>query len=132
MREGSTRRACRRTVRGLRDLGVDLWFSERDLVLGRGLARQLDAGLRRSRAGLVLITPAILLRFGQMRLADQELGALLGTDRVIPILHGVSFEMLRAESLLLAQRVGLTTDGSSLSEVAAKIAESMLSTTSPS
>ncbi len=40
--------------------------------------------------------------------------------------HGVSYEELRAESPLLAARAGLSTDESSLVEVAAKIAESVL------
>jgi hypothetical protein len=54
------------------------------------------------------------------------LGALLATQRVIPVVHDVGYDDLRAESPLLAARAGLSTDGSSLGEVAAKIAESVL------
>lgn len=113
-------------VEALGTLGVDVWFSEREVVLGRGLARQLDAGLRVSRVGLVLVTPAMLTALRAGGFADQELGALLATQRVIPVLHDVSYDDLRAESPLLAARAGLSTEGSSLSEVAAKIAESVL------
>jgi hypothetical protein len=58
--------------------------------------------------------------------ADKELGALLATDRVIPVTHDVAYDELRRESPLLASRAGLTTTDSSLAEVAAKIAESVL------
>jgi hypothetical protein len=108
-------------------LGVDVWFSEREVVLGQSLARQLDAGLRVSRIGVVLVTPAMLAALVAGGFADQELGALLATQRVIPVLHEVGYDDLRAESPLLAARAGLSTNGVSLAEVAAKIAESVLS-----
>jgi hypothetical protein len=41
--------------------------------------------------------------------ADQELGALLSTGRVIPVLHEVSHEELEGESPLLAARAGIST-----------------------
>jgi hypothetical protein len=45
---------------------------------------------------------------------------------VIPVLHGVTHDDLRGESPLLAGRAGLSTNDSSLAEVAVKIAESVL------
>jgi hypothetical protein len=39
-------------------------------------------------------------------LADKEISALLATDRVIPMVHGVTFEELRDVSPLLAARWG--------------------------
>lgn len=107
-------------------LDVDVWFSQRDVVLGKSLGRQLDAGLRLSRVGIVLVTPNLLAAVRNGGFADQELGALLATDRVIPVSHGLDFEDVRSESPLLAQRAGLSTSGSTLAEVAAKIAESVL------
>jgi len=107
-------------------LGVDAWFSERDVVLGKSLARQLDGGLRVSRVGIVLVTPNMLAALRNGGFADQELGALLATDRVIPVSHAVTYDELRGESPLLAARAGLSTDESSFAEVAAKIAESVL------
>jgi hypothetical protein len=118
--------AAAELYRVLVDLDVDVWFSERDVVLGRSLARQLDAGLRVSRVGLVLVTPAMLAALRAGGFADQELGALLATERVIPILHDVTHEMLKSESPLLAQRAGLSTGESSLAGVAIKIAEGVL------
>ncbi len=94
--------------------------------LGTNLPRQLDVGIRCSRIGVVLVTPAMLMALRQGGFADQELGALLSTGRVIPVLHEVTFEELRCESPLLAARAGLSTAGSSLAEVAEKIAGSVL------
>jgi len=102
-------------------LNVDVWFSERDVVLGKGLARQLDTGLRLSRVGLVLVTPNMLKALRNGGFADQELGALLASDRVIPISHGVGFEELRLESRLLGARAGLSTFESSLADVAESV-----------
>jgi hypothetical protein len=111
----------------LGEVGVDVWFSEKDVQLGRSLARQLDAGLSVSRVGIVLVTPELLVALRTRGFADQELGALLSVERVIPVLHGVSYDDLRGESPLLAARAGLSTNDSSLAEVAIKIAESVLS-----
>ena len=40
--------------------GVSVWFSEKDILLGQPFMREIDRGLAKSRAGLVLITPALL------------------------------------------------------------------------
>ena len=41
---------------------VSVWFSEKDVVLGTPLLREIDRGLAKSRVGIVLVTPALLLR----------------------------------------------------------------------
>ncbi len=99
-----------------------MWFSEKDVPLGTLLIREIDKGLRNSRIGIVLVTPALLKSIEQERIAEKELSALLATDRVIPVAHGTTFEALREVSPLLASRSGLSTADSSLAEVAAKVA----------
>ncbi len=37
-----------------------MWFSEKDVPLGTLLIREIDKGLRNSRIGIVLVTPALL------------------------------------------------------------------------
>lgn len=113
-------------VEALAELGVDVWFSEKDVALGSSLPRQLDRGIRLSRVGVVLVTPAMMMALRRGGFADQELGALLATGRVIPVLHDVTHKELEGESPLLAARAGISTDGSSLREVAEKIADSVL------
>jgi hypothetical protein len=64
----------------------------------------------------VLVTPNMLIALRNGGFADQEMGALLATDRVIPVSCDVTFDELRAESPLLAARAGLSTADSSLVE----------------
>lgn len=108
----------------LTGLDVKVWFSEKDVPLGTSLMRQIDKGMQKSRMGIVLVTPAMLKALqSDTSIADKELSALLATDRVIPVVHGVTFEELRDVSPLLAARSGLSTAESSLEDVAAKLAD---------
>ena len=104
-------------------LEVKVWFSEKDVPLGKPLLSQINIGLRNSRTAVVLVTPALLQSLQSEGIADQELSALLFTDRVIPVAHGTTFEDLRKVNPLLASRSGLTTDGVSLELVATKVAD---------
>lgn len=111
----------------LTGLEVTVWFSEMDVPLGTSLIRKIDKGLANSRAGIVLVTPALFTSLNSDGIAAQELSALLATDRVIPIVHGTTFDALRQVSPLLAARSGLdAADYSSLEEVATKIADTVL------
>jgi TIR domain len=117
-RESSAAELCT----SLESSGASVWFSEKDVPLGTLLIREIDKGLRSSRIGIVLVTPALLKSIEQEGIAEKELSALLATDRVIPVAHGTTFEALREVSPLLASRSGLSTADSSLAEVAAKVA----------
>jgi hypothetical protein len=103
--------------------GVRVWFSEKDLGLGVPMMRAIDKGLVNSRVGIVLVTPAMLRRLPAEGIADKELSALLRRERLVPVVHGTTYEELEQVSLLLASRAGLSTAEESMAEVAAKIAE---------
>lgn len=103
--------------------GVRVWFSEKDLGLGVPMMRAIDKGLVNSRVGIVLVTPAMLRRLPAEGIADKELSALLRRERLVPVVHGTTYEALEQVSLLLASRAGLSTAEESMAEVAAKIAE---------
>lgn len=103
--------------------GVRVWFSEKDLGLGVPMMRAIDKGLVNSRIGIVLVTPAMLRRLPAEGVADKELSALLRRERLVPVVHGTTYEELEQVSLLLASRAGLSTTEESLTEVANKIAE---------
>jgi TIR domain len=104
--------------------GVKVWFSEKDVVLGTSLLRAIDRGLKNSRIGIVLATPALLKSLAAEGIADKELSALLATERVIPVAHETTMDAVRDESPLLGARAGLTSDGS-LDAIAAKIADAV-------
>lgn len=103
--------------------GVRVWFSEKDLGLGVPMMRAIDKGLVNSRVGIVLVTPAMLRRLPAEGVADKELSALLRRERLVPVVHGTTYEELEKVSLLLASRAGLNTAEESMAAVAAKIAE---------
>lgn len=103
--------------------GVSVWFSEKDVSLGEPLMRAIDKGLANSRIGLVLVTPAFLLRLPKEGIADKELSALLHRNQLIPIIHNTTYESLREVSPLLGSRSGLDTAEESMSDIASKLAE---------
>jgi hypothetical protein len=107
----------------LESAGVSVWFSEKDVALGTPLLREIDRGLAKSRVGIVLVTPALLRRLQGEGIADKELSALLARDRLVPIMHGTTYEALREVSPLLGSRSGLSTAENPMAGVAAKLAE---------
>lgn len=103
--------------------GVSVWFSERDVLLGTPLLREIDKGLAKSRVGIVLVTPAFLSRVQGEGIADKELSVLLARDRLIPIVHNTTYDALREVSPLLGSRSGLSTADDTMEIIAAKLAE---------
>lgn len=103
--------------------GVSVWFSEKDILLGQPFMREIDRGLAKSRAGLVLITPALLERVNNRGVSDKELSELLARDLLIPVVHGTTWKEVRDVSPLLGSRNGLNTAEDSMEAIAIKIAE---------
>lgn len=107
----------------LEDLGVAVWFDEVAIVPGRSQSLQMDAGLRKARSGIALLTPAYLAgRFW----TERELGALLSKDVLIPVLHNVTFGDVRQYSGILPDLAGFSTSQDSVAEIAQKIAAAVL------
>lgn len=117
----------RETAKELHDaleaVGVSVWFSEKNVVLGTPLMREIDRGLAKSRAGLVLVTRSFVSRLKAAGIADKELSALLARDLLVPVVHGMTYEDLREESPLLASRSGLDTAEDTMEQIAVKISE---------
>ncbi len=107
----------------LESLGVSVWFSEKDVLLGAPLLREIDKGLATSRVGIVLVTPAFLDRIRGEGIADKELSVLLARDLLVPVVHDTTYEALRDVSPLLGSRSGLSTAEEPMADVAAKLAE---------
>ena len=107
----------------LEALGFSVWFSEKDVLLGSPLLREIDKGLAKSRVGIVLVTPAFLGRLRGEGIADKELSVLLARELLVPIVHDTTYEDLREVSPLLGSRSGLSTAEGPMEDVAAKLAE---------
>jgi hypothetical protein len=113
------------TAKELHDLlelrGISVWFSEKDVLLGSSLLREIDKGLAKSRVGIVLVTPALLRRLAGEGIADKELSALLARDLLVPIVHNTTYEDLREVSPLLGSRRGLSTSEEPMADVATRL-----------
>ena len=107
----------------LATLGLRVWIDDASMHLGKSVARQIDQGLSRARAGIAVLTPAYLAgRFW----TERELGALLHKETLIPVLHGVTFDDVKQYSGILPDLLGFTTRENSVPDIAAKIASAML------
>lgn len=107
----------------LENLGVAVWFDAVAIIPGRSQSLQMDAGLRKARSGIALLTPAYLTgRFW----TERELGALLGKETLIPVLHNVSFDDVAEYSGILPDLAGFTTARDSIADIAKKIAAAVI------
>ena len=91
----------------LEKLGVSVWFDEVAIIPGKSQSLQMDAGLRKARAGIALLTPAYLAgRFW----TERELGVLLNEETLIPVLKGCTFEDVSEYSGILPDLAGFVID----------------------
>lgn len=106
-------------AKALEALGVRVWFDAVAIQPGKSQSLQMDAGLRKARAGIAVLTAAYLAgRFWTQR----ELGALLNKPTLIPVLHGVTFDDVKEYSGILPDLAGFTTDDDEVETIAEKIA----------
>ena len=108
----------------LRSRGFSVWIDEVELKLGDSLRQTIDAGLRTSTFGAVVLSPSFFeKRWPQWELdglADRELSS--GTKVVLPIWHEVDHDDVAAHSPSLAGKLAArTSDG--VERVADAVAE---------
>lgn len=102
--------------------GLRVWVDYRELRLGDKLRERIDEGLRRSRFGLVIVSP----RFFGKRWPQTELDGLValemsdGRKRILPIWHDVEYDEVAQQSPTLATRLA-TKWCEGISEVADEI-----------
>lgn len=103
----------------LAEIGLSVVCAPRTFQAGKSITMQMNEGLRTSRAGVVVCTPAFLE--GTL-MSERELGALLHKDTVIPVAHGVTFEEISDRYPLVGDLLGYETAVDSISVIAEKIA----------
>lgn len=102
---------------------VRVWFDEIAIIPGKSQSLQMDHGLRKARAGVVLLTPAYLVgRFW----TERELGALLHKTTLIPVLHETTFKEVEEYSGILPDLAGFETARDDIETIAEKIAAAVL------
>jgi len=104
--------------------GVRVWFDKTEIRLGDDIVDKMEEGLRKAKAGVVLVTP---LYIKGTKWSDMERHALINMkDRLIPILYGTTFTDLADLSPFLATRSGVELDDANMMLVASMIAAAVL------
>jgi hypothetical protein len=109
----------------LRSEGLRVWYDYFVLKVGESLNRSIDAGLARSKFGVVIVSPSFLAKEWPQR----ELDGLVtrevdGTRVILPIWHNLQYEQLRARSPLLADRIAAKSS-EGLDQVVARLLEAI-------
>lgn len=107
----------------LDNLGVANWFDEESARVGKPFPLEIDNGLTKAHAGIILLTGAYL---AGRTWTEKERSVLLDKDTLIPVVHGVTFEKVREFSGMIAVLKGFDTSRDSVA-VIEKIAGAVVS-----
>jgi hypothetical protein len=110
----------------LRQLGYSIWYDEFTLKLGDSLRRSIDAGLAKSKFGVVVLSPAFL----QKNWPQYELDGLVqreniqGQKVILPVWHNIDHIAVATYSPSLADRVAASS-AAGINAIADKIADAL-------
>ena len=90
--------------------GMTVWVDYRELVLGDSLRQRIDEGLVKSRFGVVILSESFFAKDWPQR----ELDGMFALDndvrnRLLPIWHEISSEIIKHHSPMLAGRLAVRT-----------------------
>jgi hypothetical protein len=106
----------------LRRHGLDVWFDEFELRIGDSLRRKIDAGIARSRFGIVVLSPSFFAKgWPQYELDGLVTMSVSGAQVLLPLWHGISKDEVVRQSPSLADRVALRTADHTIEEIASEI-----------
>lgn len=106
------------------DHGLRVWYDEFELRIGDSLRRKIDAGIARSRFGVVVLSHSFFAK----NWSQYELDGLVvremsdGKQIILPLWHNISKNEIIAQSPSLADKVALQTATSTIDEIAEQIA----------
>lgn len=103
--------------------GLDVWYDELVLRVGDSLRRKIDAGIARSRFGVVVLSKAFFAKsWPQYELDGLVTMSLSGRQIILPLWHEISKDEVISQSPSLADKVALRTSDYSIEEIAAELA----------
>ena len=108
----------------LDDVGLEVWYDEFTLRIGDSLRRKIDAGLARSRFGVVVVSRSFFAKnWPQYELDGLVTREMAGGGQVIlPVWHDITKDEVISHSPTLADKVALRTADLTVSEIAEQIA----------
>ena len=108
---------------GLQSRGLSVWFDEFELRIGDSLRRKIDAGISRSRFGVVVLSKSFFAKsWPQYELDGLVTMAVSGRQVLLPLWHNISKDEVVQASPSLADKVALRTADYCIDEIAAEIA----------
>ncbi|MEM6831909.1 MAG: toll/interleukin-1 receptor domain-containing protein, partial [Bacteroidota bacterium] len=108
----------------LEQKGLRVWYAGNELIPGESIEKTINAGLKRSRFGIILITPT----YFEKKWTVKELYALMSREHhekkniIIPVIHKITPDEVAVHDKLLSDRWALNSD-LGLDNVASKIVE---------
>jgi len=108
----------------LRDEGLSVWYDEFELRIGDSLRRKIDAGISRSRFGIVVLSkPFFAKGWPAYELDGLVTMSVSGKQVLLPLWHDISKDEVVQESPSLADKVALRTSDYTVAEIAAQITD---------
>jgi hypothetical protein len=107
----------------LRELGVTVWLDAFELRIGDSLRRKIDAGLARSRFGIVVLSRSFFRKgWPQYELDGLVTLQVSGKQNLLPIWHEISKDEVMAQSPSLADKIARSTAQFTIDVIATEIA----------
>lgn len=112
----------------LQGQGLAVWYDEFELRIGDSLRRKIDAGISRSRFGVVVLSRAFFAKnWPQYELDGLVTREMAGQQQIIlPLWHEISKDEVIRHSPSLADKVALQTAVYSVEEIADQIVDVIL------
>jgi len=106
--------------------GLKIWYDEFQLKVGDSLRRSIDAGLARSRFGIVVLSPSFFDKnWPQYELDGLVEKEMTGGKVILPLWHKVSKNEVVHYSPSLADKVALNTATATIEELVEQLADAM-------
>lgn len=112
----------RALAEALQGRGLAVWYDEFTLRIGDSLRRKIDAGLARSRVGLVVISPSFISKgWTNYELDGIVTRSVSGEQILLPIWHEITKQQVMDFSPSLADKVARSTAMHTVDEIAQEI-----------
>jgi len=114
-------------VNELKNRGLNVWYDEFSLRIGDSLRRTIDAGLKNSKYGIVILSEAFFRKEWPQRELDGLFAREVEGEKVIlPIWHKLSKNEVLKYSPTIADMLALNTSNFTIEEIADQIASRVL------
>lgn len=111
-------------VEALQQRGLDVWYDDFELKIGDSLRRKIDAGLARSKFGIVVFSRSFFAKgWPQYELDGIVSLSVSGEQTLLPIWHEITKDDVMAQAPSLVDKVARSTAQFTIDEIADEIAD---------